>query len=159
MLGRLLLATIFFVCLAAVMVSLLQGSLDEATTGTETEAGEAPVTTPTRQTAPTAVAAVSPAPPPAPPRTTTTSLTEGIPPSQAGAPAPEAAPSRSPGTYVRNSADVYSSNFGTGQVLTRLEEGAQVDRGVSILNQEGWWVEIRVDQTAGFVRSEDLVDN
>lgn len=164
MLGRLLLATIFFVCLAAIMVSLLQGPISETSTETETEAGETPSATPARRTAPsgtTAVAAVSPAPAPASTRSTTASLTEGIPPLPDGSSASqqETEPARAPGTYVRSPAALYSANFGTGAVLTRLDEGVRVSRGVSVLNQEGWWVEVRVDETAGFVRSEDLVDN
>jgi hypothetical protein len=159
MLGRLLLATIFFVCLAAIMVSLLQGQVVETSTDTETE--ETPASTPAGRAAPTtAVASVSPAPAPRIPGRTPL-LNEGIPPLEvAPASPPTVAAESAPGPYIRDAAVVYSSNYGTGRVLTQVDQPVQVDRGISILNQEGWWVEVRIaPRTTGFVRSEDLVDD
>ena len=58
---------------------------------------------------------------------------------------------------LSESAPVFSSNSGVGNVVERLEVGSEVETGLTVLNEEGLWVEVRVNQRPfGFVRAEDL---
>jgi hypothetical protein len=151
---RFLLALAFLVCIAAAVIAVLQTPparpSDAETESSESEAVPLDVrrvgssaNTPNRTPAGRA---------PAP-------SVESAPAVFATVPSP-VEPEAGRTRVLTDRAPVYSRNSEHGDVVTFLREGDEVELGVSVLDEDGLWVEVRLNQrTAGFVRRESLSIN
>jgi len=150
---------VFFVCVAAVVIAVLPdlpastsiNALGEEAVSPEADAAR--IETAEARASATTLAGTRTA--------TTPSDLASVPPIPGASPVPPEAGPPAGGAYVvAESAAVYSKNSTSGEVLRRLQEGEQIDSGVRVLDADGLWVEVRLnDRTLGFMRSEDLVLN
>jgi hypothetical protein len=154
--GRLLVATVVFLCAAVVMIAVLQSPLMNKRPASQTEEGasatEPLATVRTSGTSASPVRSVS---------TTPQGYSRGAGVvSEPIAALPVTESSGPLGQVLTPSTPVYVSNSTGSGVRQSPAETEQVETGLSVLNEEGLWIEVRLNREPyGFVRRKDLASN
>jgi len=149
---RIFAATIFFVLIAAAIITVLEtpsGVTPEDESTAPMSATEAIERVAVLNEARARAARIS--------RTESTSVFE-IPASEILPPAPEL--ERELRDRLTTQTPIYRSSSAQATLLTRLDDPEEVETGVMILNEDGLWLEVRLNrETYGFVRGADLSGN
>jgi len=146
---RLFAATIFFVLIAAAMIAVLQ-SPEAPAPGSESEDSGTVREATGRSVARTAATLPGPR---------SSGLTSNqpavVPDVDVLPPAPEL--EQELRDRVSTSTPIYQTSSSQSGLLTQIDADDQVETGVMILNEDGLWLEVRLNrETYGFVRGADL---